>query len=85
MRVAEQNTLFRKALQVRRGHSLTIGLDVAAGVMRVQIQNIRPAPGQARLRKRGGSAGCGKAFQCIPSVHAHYFISVNECALLFVR
>jgi hypothetical protein len=85
MRVAEQNAFFREALQVRRGHSLTVRLDVTAGVMRVQIQNIRPASGQARLREGGGRSGGGKAFQCIPTVHAHYFISVNECPLLFVR
>ena len=56
MGVAKQHALFRETLQVRRWYCLSVRLDIAARIVRVQIEDIRPTPGRAQLREGGGTA-----------------------------
>ena len=86
MGIAKQHALFREALQVRRWYCLSVRLDIATRIVRVQIEDIRPTPGGLDCEKVGGDrAGGGKAFQCIPAIHAHHFIPVNEFEAFFVK
>ena len=49
----EQDAFIGQSLQIRRRHGMSVGLQIAAGVVRMNIDDIGPA--RARLRERGGS------------------------------